>query len=541
VTNIAAHLAEVAARHPERPALIEGFGDSAQRLTYGELARRVAALAAGLRARGLEIGDRVLIFIPMSGDLYVAMLGCLHAGATAVFVDAWAGRDRLDAAIAAARPRLMLAVPRALLLLVASPAARRIPVKLTVSRGWFPLSRLERGTAVTPAAMVPDGQPALITFTTGSTGRPKTAARTHAFLWAQHQTLTRHLGLQTDDVDMPALPVFVLNNLALGIPSVLPAADPRRPAAADPAIVVGQMEAAGVTTTTGSPALYERLARWCAAQGRRMPVRALFTGGAPVSPPLARLLADTVRGEAHIVYGSTEAEPIAGIEARAMLAAMSASATTPAPDGVCVGRPVPEIEVRLVEASDEPIELSAAGWRGLEVPRGATGEVVVRGPHVLTSYFEDETADRRTKIRDGGRVWHRTGDAARLDEQGRLWLMGRVRWRVRRAGDTWWSIPAELRALSLTGVRHAAYFGVPDAQVGQRAVLCLEMLADQLTGGEIESLRSLLDPMPVDDLYVLRRIPRDPRHESKTHMEALLQVAARSQPQHLPARPARPS
>jgi acyl-CoA synthetase (AMP-forming)/AMP-acid ligase II len=538
--NIAARLAATAARQPERLALVEHGAGRPRRVGYGELARRVAELSTGLAARGLAPGDRVLLFIPMSCDLYVALLGCLHAGATAVFVDAWAGRERLDAAIEAARPRMLLAIPKAMLLLLVSPAARRIPTRLAVSRRWFPLGRLAGGGTAREAAAIPVDQPALITFTTGSTGRPKTAARSHAFLWAQHLALSAHLGLRDDDVDMPALPVFVLNNLALGIPSVLPDADPRRPAAIDPAAILRQMEAEGVTTTSGSPAFYDALCRWCATQGRRVPVRALFTGGAPVPPALARLLADTVAGAAHVVYGSTEAEPIAGIEARAMLAAMECKSaergrdeSAPdagarcAADGVCVGAPVSEVAVRLVQPSDDPLVLGPAGWSALEVPPGATGEVVVAGEHVLGSYFQDPEADRRTKIHDGERVWHRTGDAARFDGQGRLWLMGRVRWRVRRAAATWWSLPAEMRALRLHGVRHAAYFGLPDTVLGQRAVLCVEMLADELAAAERERLRSLLAPIPVDDLHVLRRIPRDPRHESKTNMEALLRVIAR--------------
>src|SRR5262245_1755010 len=94
--NIAARLAERAERHPDRLAIAEARGGSKRRATFGELAERVAALAAGLEDRGVSAGDRVLLFVPMSIDLYVALLAVLHLGAVAVFVDAWAGRRRLD-------------------------------------------------------------------------------------------------------------------------------------------------------------------------------------------------------------------------------------------------------------------------------------------------------------------------------------------------------------------------------------------------------------------------------------------------------------
>lgn len=513
--NVAARLAERAAMHPERTAVVEHVGGRARRITFGAMAERVAALSAGLRAEGVGAGDRILLFVPMSIDLYVALLGVLHAGATAVFVDAWADRRRLDAAVAAASPKGFVGPPKAHLLRLSSPAVRRIPVKWVAGRRWLRLERHERPPEGA-AAMVPGEQPALVTFTTGSTGAPKAAARSHAFLWAQHRALAAHLRLTPEDVDMPTLPVFVLNNLATGTPSVIPDFDPRRPADVDPAAIHRQMRVEGVTTSSGSPAFYERLARWCAERGVRIPLRALFTGGAPVYPPLARLLADTVEGVAHVVYGSTEAEPVAGIEARAMLAAMEEG-----DDGICVGRPVPEVELRVVRPHDGPIVLGEGGWSEWEVPLGGTGEVVVAGPHVLQGYLNAPEAERQSKVRDGGRVWHRTGDAGRLDARGRLWLMGRVSQRVERAGETWWSTPAEARALSVPGVAHAAYLGLPDPALGRRAVLCVETPGGRLTDEVRAELLRRVAPTPVDELRALARIPRDPRHASKSDVAAL--------------------
>jgi acyl-CoA synthetase (AMP-forming)/AMP-acid ligase II len=306
--------------------------------------------------------------------------------------------------------------------------------------------------------------------------------------------------------------VFVLNNLASGTPSVLPDFDPRRPAQIDPERVHRQMTKEGVTTTGGSPAFYERLAAWCESRGSKIPVRALFTGGAPVLPALARRLVAATRGEAHVVYGSTEAEPIAGIEARAMLDAM---ATDTGP-GLCAGAPVPDVALRLVKPVDGPIALGPGGWAAWEVGSGEVGEVVVSGPHVLTGYLDDAEADRENKIRDGARVWHRTGDGARLDSQGRLWLMGRVKQRVRRAGVTWWGTAAEVRALEVPGIRHAAYFGVPDPSGEERALLCVETPGGRLDGEMERRLRAALADIPADEVRALRLIPRDPRHASKT-------------------------
>ncbi|HEV2147350.1 MAG TPA: AMP-binding protein, partial [Longimicrobiaceae bacterium] len=139
--NVAARLAHRAALQPERTAIVEYAGGSPRRITFGALAERVASLSAGMRETGIGVGDRVLLFVPMSIDLYVALLATLHAGATAVFLDAWAGRERLDAAVAAASPKAFIGSPRAHLLRLVSPAVRSIPVKWIAGRRWARLAR----------------------------------------------------------------------------------------------------------------------------------------------------------------------------------------------------------------------------------------------------------------------------------------------------------------------------------------------------------------------------------------------------------------
>lgn len=501
--NIVSRLVDAAARHPDRLAI----ADSGGRITFGALNQRVASAGAGLASEGVRVGDRVLVFVPMSIDLYVAMLGALHAGAVPVFVDAWADRRRLAAAVRAAAPVAFIGSRRAFLLRLLSREVRDI------SRAYTPHSAaLTRSAGGVPASVRAES-PALVTFTTGSTGAPKAAERTHAFLLAQHRALAEHLAPRGDDVDMPTLPVFVLSNLALGVSSVIPDADPRRPADISPRRVHRQMAREGVTTSSGSPAFYERLAAWCERTGRTLPLRALFTGGAPVLPPLARRLQAVVQGTAHVVYGSTEAEPIAGITADEMVALDGTAA------GVCVGRPVPRIRVRLVRPHDGPITLVDAGWSEWDAGEGP-GEIVVAGEHVLRTYVGDPEADRRNKIADGEIVWHRTGDAARLDRDGRLWLLGRLRERVVRDGVVWWPLPAEVRALGVQGVTHAAYVGASDPRLGTRAVLAVE--SDPRRAQALRpALERALDPWPLDDLRVVKRIPRDPRHASKTDLETL--------------------
>ncbi len=509
--NVAARLAARAAAHPDRPALVAGRGGARRAISYAELARRVARVAARLRREGVAPGDPVLLFVPMSIELYVALLGTLHAGAVAVFVDAWADRRRLDAAVEAARPVAFLGTPRAHVLRLFSPAVRGIRRALWVRRDF--------GAAAAdtlPLTPVAADAPALVTFTTGTTGKPRAAARSHAFLLAQHEALARHLGLRETDADLPTLPVFALHDLASGCTCVLPEFDPRTPAAIDRDVLLAQIAREQVTTASASPSFFEALLG-PGPEPEPLPLRALFTGGAPVLPALARRLAALPRTAAHVVYGSTEVEPIASIPAREMAAALA----TPA-DGLLAGRPVEELALRIVRATDGPIALDAPGWAAWDVPPGETGEIVVAGAHVLGGYLGDPDADRRHKVRDGARTWHRTGDAGRLDRDGRLWLMGRVGQRIERDGRTTWPLPVELAALAQAGLTHAAYVVRPGAG-GPRAMLCVER-AEPLAAADRAALLAAVAPAPVDELVVLDRIPRDPRHASKTDTGALLQA-----------------
>src|SRR5205807_4714256 len=126
-----------------------------------------------------------------------------------------------------------------------APALRRIPVKFSVgrlpvpgARPWSNYRGVPRHDDILPAEA---DTPALLTFTSGSTGQPKAAVRTHGFLLAQHRALERSLRLQPGEIDLTTLPIFLLANLASGVTSVVPNADLRYPGSIDPSRVVAQI------------------------------------------------------------------------------------------------------------------------------------------------------------------------------------------------------------------------------------------------------------------------------------------------------------
>lgn len=523
--TIGDRLSQQVRERPGAPALVD---DRAGRvLTFAELDNEVGRAAAWLQSLGLRRGQAVLVFVPMSADLYVALLALFRLGAVALFLDPSAGRAHLEQCCARWAPDALLAIPKAHLLRLTSPALRRIPLKISLglplpgARRW-PSRWGERNLEGSPAE---PADAALVTFTSGSTGVPKAAVRTHAFLLAQYHALAPNIALEAGAVDLATLPVFALANLAAGMTTVIPDVDLRRPGAVDAARVFAQIERRGVTRITASPAFFERLVAHGRAHGRTLPsLRKLYTGGAPVFP---RLL-ESLRGLAPsaqivAVYGSTEAEPIAHIEAEQMTADDLAAMRTGR--GLLAGAIVPEIKLCVLrDRWGQPRrDLTAAEFAAEVLPAGEPGEIVVTGNHVLRGYLGG-VGDEETKFRVEGEVWHRTGDAGWLDEAGRLWLLGRCAARLDDARAPLYPFGLECVAMTFPEVRRAAAL----LRQGHR-ILVVEADGDPALE---QRLRAATAWAEIEDIVFLERLPVDKRHNAKIDYPALRAL--------LPRRPTSP-
>jgi acyl-CoA synthetase (AMP-forming)/AMP-acid ligase II len=480
-------LAARAADLGEKAAIVEAGG---AQVSFAEFAERVARRAGALAAAGIGPGRRVVLLVPVGIAMYEALLAVLQTGASVVLVDPQVGARGIEERLASVGVDGLIGSPKAHLLRLILPSLRG--GRLYASTGWaFPparrLSALD-GPPLEPVAPA-EGEPALITFTTGSTGAPKAMGRSHAFLLAQHAILASHMRLVPTDVDLPTLPVFLLNSLAAGATCVLPDGDLRDVSRLDPAKIAAQVRARGVTLSSGSPAFFETLTAHLSARGETLPLRRVFVGGARVPGRLlAALRATLPEAEIEVLYGSTEAEPIASIDADTWLADCAAREH----EGACVGAPVHGLDLRVVDPDT-----------GADRPSGEPGELWVSGAHVNRGYYRNPAADAENKVTDGARVWHRTGDAAWRDDAGRLWLVGRVSERV--CGI--YPFPAESRAERVPGVRRAA-LGVARGA----PVLAFEGEADP---GAVAAAAQVPRAVRV------AAIPLDARHRAKVDRPAL--------------------
>lgn len=461
MTDLARQFARAAQREGGRIALVT----PREEIGFAGIEGRAAAFAAHCAARGVTRGDRILVAMPIGVDLYVALAACWRLGAVAVFPEPAMGLKGLRHAIAVTKPKYLLASGPYRLL-------RGLPA-LWSSPCLTPSACL-RGV-VDPVSLDP-AETALISFTSGSTGAPKAIPRSHAFLMAQFAAVRQLLA--SDDraeTDLVAFPVFALVNLAEGRRTVLPDWKISCPERVTPDRLVAWIRRTGATRALLPPSLCATLA------GTDIPdhLRTVFTGGGPVKPVLIdRLRARRPDLRIVSVYGSTEAEPIADLDWQDVSAEDRAAMAGGA--GLLAGPPVPGTQLRIEE-----------------------GEIWVAGAHVNAHYL-DPRMEAGTKVREGGCVWHRTGDAGRLDVQGRLWLLGRQGGVLTGAAGPLYPFAVELAAESWPGVRRAALMGL-----GGEAVLVFE--------GDAQPETCLPRAQAIGIGHVRRVpvIPLDRRHRSK--------------------------
>ena len=445
--NVTLRLAELARLHPDSVAIIAPSGRTHAQWTWKQLDDACAELAAGFSSVGVRRGMHVALMVPPSFDFFAITFALFRLGAVPILIDPGMGIRNLGRCLAEAEPVAFVGTSKAHL-------ARRIlgwakpTLKIRIRTGRFgaehsteALARAFRGRGQNGFAPTQGEDTAAILFTSGSTGIAKGVVYTHRIFVEQVRMLKEAFGIQDGEIDLATFPLFALFGPALGMTAVIPEMNPTRPAKVDPTKIIGAIERFGVTNMFGSPALIARVGAYGAERGVRLPtLRRVTSAGAPVAAraieTFSRMLAEDV--EIFTPYGATESLPVALIGSKEILG--ETRFLTDAGKGICVGAPLPGIDLRIVRISDEAIpEWSEA----LELPVGEIGEITVTGPVVTATYFHRDEATKLAKIRHGDAVRHRMGDLGYIDGRGRLWFCGRKSHRVVLADRTLFTIPCE--------------------------------------------------------------------------------------------------
>jgi olefin beta-lactone synthetase len=493
IQNITFHFFNSAKSYPDKIAIRDGL----RSCTYGELSQDVLRTITHYHNSGIRKGDRVFVFEPMGIDLYRCVLALFGMGATAVFIDEWAKTDRLVTCSEMAQCKALIGRTKVRILSWFFSSFRKIPVYL------HPSSMAQEATPILDK--LNDDHPALITFTTGSTGVPKAAIRTHGLLQAQFEALQHETQPRPHDICLTTLPIVLLLNLGIGCTSIISRFNSKKPLQMKPEEVITLLSKEKVNRLIASPYFIEIISKQLIKVNQRLTeLTNIFTGGAPVFTSDAQLFTKAFpNSQIQLVYGSTEAEPISLISAELLGTAQQSE------EGLPVGKISDYTQCKIIKITTSPIvcndQISLSQW---EVNSGEIGEIIVSGPHVLRNYLGNPEAENQNKILIEDQCWHRTGDSGYKGEDGNLYLTGRCE-----------SLIYLDKTLVSPFLYEQAFKNMAGINIG--TILLLE-----------GTLTAIIEPVknnPLDQLTIqikgefpkikkvifLDKIPRDPRHFSK--------------------------
>jgi long-chain acyl-CoA synthetase len=456
----------------EREALVCGE----QRLSWRELEERVAAVAGGLAARGIERGDRIGLFVSNRPEFVIALFAIQRLGAVAVPIGTREQRAGLswilghcsasalfhDAELADRVPdleelpqlRLRIACPAPAMSL---PGAGELSTQARETRlqgeGALKFADFERSAPERTVAAVGEEDAAVILYTSGTTGRPKGAMLTHLSIVHSSLHFIACMGLTREDRSLLAVPASHVTGLIANLASF---------AAVGGAVVLMPTFKAGeflalcarerITHTLMVPAMYNlALLQSSFDEFDLSAWRLGGYGGAPMPVATIDALAARLPGLTLVnAYGATE----------------TTSPTTMMPLGLTrahadsVGVPLPCAQVSVMD--DE----------GHELPRGEVGELWVAGPMVVSGYWNDEAATAR-EFTAG---WWHSGDLGSIDAEGFVRVFDRKKDMLNRGGYKIFSVEVENLLAAMPGVVEAAVVGRPCPVLGERvhAFVCVD-------------------------------------------------------------------
>jgi len=420
---------------PDRIALIDDGRELT--ITYGELEDRVRRLAAWMAANGVRAGDRVAILAGNTTDVFELLFACAKLSAILVPLNWRLAVPELEFVVGDCRPRVLVYEDTH----ETAAHALETPVKLRVGDDFESAKAAANPQAVSAVTATHD-DPWAIMYTSGTTGRPKGALVTHGMFFWNAINIGHAVGLTSNSTNLNVLPTFHTGGLNLyTTPCLHLGGRSVNLREFDPDRVFHWLESGEITHFFGVPAIYQFLAedpRWEGADLTR--VSSWACGGAPM--PVALLERYAARGVViRQGMGLTETSPTVFLTDEAHALSKVGS----------VGKPCLHTEIRVVSET------------GSDVGIDEVGELWVRGPNVTPGYWERPEANE-SSFTDG---WLHTGDAARIDEDGYVFIVDRWKDMYISGGENVYPAEVEQVLFHHDNVLDVAVIGVPDERWGE--------------------------------------------------------------------------
>jgi oxalate---CoA ligase len=475
----------LAAGEPSRPVFV--VPESGQLLTYAQVAVRVETLAQRLAGAGVRRGDRVALTLPGGPDFVLLLLAITVLGAAAAPLNPGYTQTEFAFFLADISPRLFL-IPASRPAAAAAAAADAATTVLTVEAADDgPPRLLAAGSQAAPLRSFEPGGPddvAVVLHTSGTTSRPKQVPLRQRNLMASARTIAAHYGLSSADVSFSVMPLFHIHGLVASAFAALSAGGtviaPRR---FTPHRFWPQASEHGATWLSAGPTLHQMILDQADEAGPPAALRFVRSCSSALSPALLERAERGYRAPMLEAYGMTEASHQMSSNP------LPPAARRPGSVGVPTGT-----------------EIGVVDTAGTFLPDGTPGEVVIRGPGVMSGYVNNPAATAEAFFG----TWFRTGDRGALRD-GYLWLEGRLKEMIIRGGEN--IAPAEIEQVLMShpAVRDAVCFGVPDDKYGELVAAAVTLEQGAEAAGLTEHCREQLAAFKVPvRIHVLAEIPRTP-------------------------------
>jgi long-chain acyl-CoA synthetase len=437
--NISQNVERAAQLFPDKTAIVfEG-----RRIAYGELNDRVNRLSSAFAANGVGRGDRVALYLPNIPEFAVCYLAAVRSGAVAVSVNSMLKAEELKYILTDSGASLVFTTADLLpnIPLPDCPAVREVLVCEGVATGGTDLSVwLAAGSSGAAAADMSPDDPAVLLYTSGTTGFPKGATLTHGNVVSNMWTTVHHAGFGNDDRMLLFLPLFhvfgqnfIMNAtfLACGTLILL-----RRFV---PELALQTVQDERATMFFAVPTIYIHLLNMDLSAFDLSSIRYEFSAAATMPREISSRWTERFGRPVYEGYGLTECSPFACYNHDFNHKFGS------------VGTPVENFEIRICDEEDN------------EVPQGEWGEICIRGPGVMQGYW-NKPEETRAALRGG---WLHSGDIGSVDEEGYVFIVDRVKDMINVSGLKVWPAEVEQYLYRHPDIKEVAVYGTPHSEKGE--------------------------------------------------------------------------
>ena len=501
-------------QYPDNTALFDL--KTGNKITFTQIDTKSDEICNYLVQKGLKKGNKIVVFVPIGIEFYLILTAIFKMGLQAVFIDPYAGIEHINKCCEMISPDGIIGSGKTLLKGFFLKGIRKIGKKINYIKMMEHSEKLSiyeknKNQKIIQNEKIDGNTPALISFTSGSTGFPKIIMRTHEFLLGQHNVLEKNLKFEKETAVYSSFPIFLLSHMATGTTTFIPDLNWRKPVESDFGNIVKQITENNIQNIILPPAIFENIVKFCKDEKIMLEnVQKIYTGGAPVFYSLMKKIKEVFTNAKIIaLYGASEAEPISVLNFEDITEEDIENMKNG--DGLLAGKIVNEIELKIEELEKTPEKNKILKDNNIEDFSALKGEILVKGENVVNGYLNVE---KKTNEK-----WHRTGDMGYINSNGQLVLLGRVKGRIQLGEKIYYPFTVET-AFSFCKNLKKSVLTSKNNKLYLFAERNPEFKGNLSEDSEINELKEKFGIFKI----IETEIPMDKRHNSKTDYKKLEEI-----------------